>query len=275
MKEAKDREWLERDDDFKLPFAAPEEEFDFTGIQVVSVDTPIEETNKGFRLLVKMGWLKDTGLGSKAQGIKAPVKVTASSGSMGLGKDTEFAETAAAATQERRKLRSEQLLNETKQEGEKRREEEARQQNIAEVVRDTLAVFNCKLCRAQYATSEQWDEHLSSYQHHHRVRFLETRRFHAARSMNGQQERDDILADKALEAQMAAAHAVASVKEKLSAQAAASVTESLALAVSTTSESTVVEVVDTPVRPPMAFGGMSLGAGRKITTAFSFSGKKR
>lgn len=77
-----------------------------------------------FRLLLKMGWQKDTGLGSKAQGIKDPVRVGSNTnGSMGLGKNTEFAEAAVAATQERRKLRSEQLLSETKEESEKRREE--------------------------------------------------------------------------------------------------------------------------------------------------------
>lgn len=200
-----------------------------------------------------MGWQKDTGLGSKAQGIKDPVWVTGTNGSMGLGKNTEFAETAAAATQERRRLRSEQLLNETKEETEKRREEvatvhgfccvgslffflrcvdqknwvlvcgnvvqETRQQTIAEVVRATISVFNCTLCKAQYTTGEQWEEHLSSYQHHHRVRFQETRRFHANKNMNaGQQERDELLADKALEAQMAAA--IAADKQKLAAKAA-------------------------------------------------------
>lgn len=283
VREAKDLDWLDHDDDFKLPLAPPSEDFDFTGIRVVTASTPIEDTNLGFRLLLKLGWKKDGGLGAKAQGITAPILVSASSnnGSMGLGKDTEFAETAAAATQERRKLRSEQLLNETKQEGEKRQEEEVRQQTIAADVRDTLAVFNCKLCKAQYATSEQWDEHLSSYQHHHRVRFQETRRLHAARSMNGQQERDDILAEKALEAQMKAAHTAAAKKEKAERSALPPV---VAVAVTSIVTSEIIVSSDqanattsseAPMRAPLMFGGMNLGAGRKLATAFSFSGKAK
>lgn len=283
VRETKEQEWLDHDDgfDFKLPLAPPSEDFDFTGIQVVSLDTPIEDTNVGFRLLIKMGWQKNTGLGSKAQGITDPVRMTGNNSSMGLGKSTEFAETAVAATQERRKLRSEQLLNETKQESEKRREEEMRQQTIAEVVRDTLSVFNCKLCKAQYTTGEQWEEHLSSYQHHHRVRFLETRRFHVNKNMNGQQGRDDLQADKALEAQMAAALALD--KQKLEAKAATSSTTpppaAPALA-ATPTETTAQEgdstpAAEAPTRAPVSFGGMSLGASRKVATAFSFSGKKR
>lgn len=37
-----------------------------------SMDKPIDENNKGYQLLLKMGWNKNKGLGAKEQGLITP-----------------------------------------------------------------------------------------------------------------------------------------------------------------------------------------------------------
>ncbi|KAH6939397.1 hypothetical protein HPB50_017792 [Hyalomma asiaticum] len=50
-----------------------------------SVDKPLQEDNKGFKLLHKMGWKEGAGLGKHQQGATEPIKVKATNSRKGLG----------------------------------------------------------------------------------------------------------------------------------------------------------------------------------------------
>jgi hypothetical protein len=50
----------ETGEDFRLSGRITEQ-FDHTGTDLIDEKTPIGPTNKGFQLLLKMGWKKDTG----------------------------------------------------------------------------------------------------------------------------------------------------------------------------------------------------------------------
>ncbi len=47
--------------------------------------TALEESNAGFKLLAKLGWARDSGLGKARQGIQEPLSVVVRTGTGGLG----------------------------------------------------------------------------------------------------------------------------------------------------------------------------------------------
>ena len=48
---------------------------------------PLEESNKGYKLLTEMGWSKGQGLGRKGEGVKSPIGHNGQNSKAGLGKD--------------------------------------------------------------------------------------------------------------------------------------------------------------------------------------------
>jgi hypothetical protein len=52
-----------------------------------SVDSSISSSNKGFKMLAKMGWNEGQSIGKTQEGIKEPVQVKAQQGTSGLGSD--------------------------------------------------------------------------------------------------------------------------------------------------------------------------------------------
>ena len=78
-----------------------------------------------------MGWNGESGLGRHGTGIREPVKATSSIAMLGLGKMTEYIETAQAATAERRKLEIE--LEETPELVKKRQEKKEQVEAIQQV----------------------------------------------------------------------------------------------------------------------------------------------
>lgn len=61
------------------------------------MDESIPVTNKGFKMLSKLGWKEGQGLGKNADAIVEPIQVHGNTGTMGLGSDQGIAATAAAA----------------------------------------------------------------------------------------------------------------------------------------------------------------------------------
>ena len=176
--------------------------------------------------------------------------------------------------------------------------QETRRQDIAVDVQSTINKFKCILCKAQYTTIEQWNEHLNSYQHNHRVRFQETRRLQvsagtrscllvamvmpltrlcmnghttqydpkqhiqALRQSHGVKEKEQEQAEKALAAQMAAAQAVDLARE--ADRAKKKKAEAAASPDEPPTKSNPGGDTAAPAgRPKMTFGGMKFGMSMK------------
>jgi len=140
------------------------------GFKAANMDDAIPATNRGFRLLQKMGWKSGDGLGKNRQGRIDPVRLDSNEFKMGLGKNTEYNYYATEATKERLKLDSEFDENEVR---ERRAAEANREEKIQHEVKKVTREFYCELCDVQYQNMMQMEEHLSSYNHHHKKRFIE------------------------------------------------------------------------------------------------------
>ncbi|GIL47887.1 hypothetical protein Vafri_4521 [Volvox africanus] len=158
---------------------------------------PIATSNIGFKLLQKMGWKEGKGLGKQEDGIVEPVKAGVDAGvRLGLGKQEEDDTHTTDATAARRRLEIEVAAQED-EEAARRREAVAEVlQKRAEDVREMLQTFYCEVCDKQYNTAKQLEEHLSSYDHHHRKRLAETKAAMAERNRGERQRREQKAADK-------------------------------------------------------------------------------
>lgn len=73
-------------EDFRLPInSAPQQTLNTDGITIASYDTPIPETNPGYRMLLKMGWSSGRGLGRELQGRVDPLRGGGADGCMRYG----------------------------------------------------------------------------------------------------------------------------------------------------------------------------------------------
>ncbi|GAB5354280.1 hypothetical protein AAMO2058_000105600 [Amorphochlora amoebiformis] len=196
--------------DFSLPRGRPRDDFDYsaTGVSQVSVKTPIQSSNKGYKLLQKMGWSKGTGIGRSGQGIVEPVqlKIQDHGMSLGIGKATEYDEQAEAATANRRLLLTEK--KETAEDVLARVEKVLKEEKKREIVKEIQKVFYCKDCDKQYTNVQQYEEHCNSYDHHHTVRLREMKRLHQQRKMGEKSKRVKAASkreDRALAARIAKA----------------------------------------------------------------------
>lgn len=176
------------------------------GFKAASMDQAIPSSNPGFQLLQKMGWNAGQGLGKKGQGRVDPVRLDANEFKMGLGKNSEYNYYAVEATKERLKLDSEideQLVRE-------RREGEAlREESIAHQAKKVLREFYCDICDVQYQTVMQMEEHLSSYNHNHKKRFVEMKAMMKCQSSESAEERETLMAKREMEKAMKLASAAA------------------------------------------------------------------
>lgn len=55
-----------------------------------SMDIALNAENKGFRMLMKMGWKESTGLGKDGSGIVDPIRIKTDDVQLGLGKAEEI-----------------------------------------------------------------------------------------------------------------------------------------------------------------------------------------
>lgn len=78
------------------------------------------------------------------------------------------------ATRERKKLDAE--IAETPEETQQRLEKAAREDQLKGDVRASHAAFLCRDCQKQYKTVKEMENHLSSYDHHHRKRLQELKK---------------------------------------------------------------------------------------------------
>ncbi|MFQ6663648.1 hypothetical protein Gotur_031088 [Gossypium turneri] len=191
-------------EDFRLPINhKPTENVDLDNVQQATLDTKLNSSNVGFRLLQKMGW-KGKGLGKDEQDPK-----------LGIGKQEEDDFFTAEENIQRRKLDIE--VEETEEHAKKREQKAAysiyvclligmvyhrgtstsealvlaeREQKIQTEVKEIRKVFYCELCNKQYKLAMEFEVHLSSYDHNHRKRFKEMREMHGSSSRDDRQKRE-------------------------------------------------------------------------------------
>ena len=75
----------------------------------ISESTKLPSHNKGYQMLLKMGWKKDGGLGVNGRGILEPIVVDAHFNALGLGKKVQDEEHNAVAAKERKRLEIEKI----------------------------------------------------------------------------------------------------------------------------------------------------------------------
>ncbi|RLN47175.1 hypothetical protein BBJ28_00015908 [Nothophytophthora sp. Chile5] len=133
------------------------------GAFVPPADRALDASNRGYRLLQKMGWRSGSGLGKSEQ---------------------EYDEMAQLATSERRKLDVE--VAETPEETVAREAKGVREDQRKTEVRDMQAAFYCEACRKQYKTVTEMENHLSSYDHHHTKRLRDLQQQHKSKGRGEQ-----------------------------------------------------------------------------------------
>lgn len=204
--------------------------------------------NVGYRLLLKAGWKGSGGLGLREDGRASPVRSLYEPGRLGVGKREEEAAYTAAENVERKELQLERQARETERE---RLAREARAEEEERVRANKLAVTNaflCTLCDKQYSCHSEIDNHLASYDHHHRKRLQELKEDERERN-RGQREQARAREEKA------EARELARVQSALASAAAAA----------------QAEAAQEEAAPPAALagpvGGFSLGGARPRVAA--------
>ncbi|PSC75708.1 G patch domain-containing 8 [Micractinium conductrix] len=186
------------DGDFRLPLNRYlEENVDLDETECASLDAAIPDTNVGYRLLQKLGW-RGGGLGREQQGIREPVRLDANDTGtrIGLGRAAVERQYTAAELVERRALESELQAEEDDDRRRKREAEAERQQKIKEEVTHELRMFYCEICRKQYQFAHEMEEHLCSYDHHHRKRLAEMRAMASERTRGSRMKKEKRRAEK-------------------------------------------------------------------------------
>ncbi|KAG1757889.1 hypothetical protein EDB19DRAFT_1659593 [Suillus lakei] len=138
--------------------------------EVITVETKIKSTNKGFAMLARLGWSEGQPLGLSADARVDPIPFHVKNDLTGLGKTTQDFRMIETTVAERRKLDSERQRKETEDQRKAREDDAARRAALKSEISDTLKAFYCSLCEKQFQNVAQYDEHTNSYAHHHRAR---------------------------------------------------------------------------------------------------------
>ncbi|TDL28561.1 hypothetical protein BD410DRAFT_893550 [Rickenella mellea] len=139
-------------------------------MEVVTVETKIKSSNKGFAMLAKLGWKEGQPLGISGEGRVDPIPFTLKNDLTGLGKINQDVKMIETTVSQRRGLDSERMRKET-EEQRKRREDAVAQKAAVDIeISSVLKAFYCALCDKQFKNVAQYDEHTNSYAHHHKAR---------------------------------------------------------------------------------------------------------
>lgn len=138
--------------------------------EVVTVETKIKSTNKGFAMLAKLGWSEGQPLGLSGDGRIDPVPFHIKNDLTGLGKTNQDFRMIETTVAQRRVLDSERQRKETEDQRKTREDIVARRAAVKSEINDTLRPFYCTLCEKQFQNVAQYDEHTNSYAHHHKAR---------------------------------------------------------------------------------------------------------
>lgn len=88
--------------------------------------------------------------------------------SLGIGKSEEYQSTHIVSTAKRKALDSEKQLEETDAQKMERQFQVEKKQAIAKELEQVKRAFYCELCDKQYKKISEYEQHLQSYDHHHK-----------------------------------------------------------------------------------------------------------
>ncbi|GAA5807334.1 hypothetical protein MFLAVUS_000692 [Mucor flavus] len=159
----------------------------------VSMETHLPETNVGYKLLQKMGWCAGKGLGPNGQGRIDPIRIELKDDALGVGKAHELNTHHVESTSKRKALDSEKQLEESESQKMEREFRAEKKQAIAKELQEVKRAFYCELCDKQYKKVSEYDQHLQSYDHHHKKRFKDMKETTRNSTVN-QSEREKKLA---------------------------------------------------------------------------------
>lgn len=142
-------------------------------VEMASMDRALDASNKGYQLLLKMGWKENTGLGKNGTGKIEPIRIELKDDSKGMGRkelDEEYVnpENIKRKLMEYEKEETEELKQKRKLESEQIVQRKKDVENITES-------FYCKLCNKRYKRISEYEGHLSSYDHNHTKRLAEVK----------------------------------------------------------------------------------------------------
>ncbi|KAI8985233.1 hypothetical protein BDB01DRAFT_789405 [Pilobolus umbonatus] len=141
---------------------------DFSTAVQVSMDTHIPETNIGYKLLQKLGWKAGKGLGAEGQGRVDPIRIDLKDDSLGVGKAEEYMSNHISSTAKRKALDSEKQMEETDVQKVERVFKVIKKMEIEKELEQVKRAFYCELCDKQYNKISEYEQHLQSYDHHHK-----------------------------------------------------------------------------------------------------------
>ncbi|KAF9243792.1 hypothetical protein BU15DRAFT_86228 [Melanogaster broomeanus] len=138
--------------------------------EVITVETKIKSTNKGFAMLAKLGWSEGQALGLSGDGRIDPIPFQVKNDLTGLGKTNQDFRMIETTVSQRRELDSERQRKENEDQRKAREDIVAKRAAVKSEIIDTLRPFYCSLCEKQFQNVAQYDEHTNSYAHHHKAR---------------------------------------------------------------------------------------------------------
>ncbi|KAI0271517.1 hypothetical protein BC834DRAFT_922277 [Gloeopeniophorella convolvens] len=157
--------------------------------EVITVDTKIKSTNKGFAMLAKLGWVEGTPLGLSPDARVDPIPFQVKNDATGLGKTNQDFRMIETTVSQRRELDSERQRNETEEQRRAREGNVARRVALQSEIQEVLRPFYCDVCDKQFQNVAQYDEHTNSYAHHHKIRFRDMQNAQRAKQ-NTPEEQD-------------------------------------------------------------------------------------
>jgi predicted ATPase len=97
-----------------------------------------------------------------------PIRIELKDDSLGIGKAEEYQSTHIITTAKRKALDSEKQLEETDAQKMERQFQVEKKQAIAKELEQVKRAFYCELCDKQYKQISEYEQHLQSYDHHHK-----------------------------------------------------------------------------------------------------------
>ncbi|KAI9512646.1 hypothetical protein F5148DRAFT_950562, partial [Russula earlei] len=157
--------------------------------EVITVDTKIKNTNKGFEILSKLGWVEGQPLGLSKDARIDPIPFHVKNDATGLGKTNQDFRMIETTVSQRREMDSERQRNETEEQRKAREANVARRTALLTEISEVLRPFYCTVCDKQFQNVAQYDEHTNSYAHHHKIRFRDMQNNQRAKQ-NTREEQD-------------------------------------------------------------------------------------
>ncbi|RDB29590.1 G patch domain-containing protein 8 [Hypsizygus marmoreus] len=229
--------------------------------EVITVETKLKATNKGFAMLAKLGWSEGQPLGISGDGRVDPIPFQVKRDLTGLGKTNQDVRMIETTVSQRRGLDSERQQKETEEQRRVREDVVARKFALENEISTTLKAFYCTLCDKQFKNVAQYDEHTNSYAHHHKARFKDMQanvRLKPKEEIDKRKEKERKREEKELR-KIAAANGIRMAK----------VTAVSSMGMTSVSASAISVEVDSNVAPPKRAGWATVAGTESFTPPFN------